>query len=195
MKLITCWIVLAATIASADDWPQWRGPQADGVWRETDIVDALPDSALAPRWRVPIASGYSGPTVAAGRVYVMDRLTKPKQIERIHCFDWQTGESIWSHEYPREYRDVGYTAGPRTSAVVHDGLAYALGTMGDFHVLDAATGKIVWQRDLNAEYKIRMPVWGIAASPVIFEDLIIVHIGGEGACLGAFDHRTGAEDA
>jgi hypothetical protein len=161
MKLITCWIVLAATIASADDWPQWRGPQADGVWRETDIVDALPDSALAPRWRVPIASGYSGPTVADGRVYVMDRLTKPKQIERIHCFDWQTGESIWSHEYPREYRDVGYTAGPRTSAVVHDGLAYALGTMGDFHVLDACRSGAV-----GVDAELSQQAWRCCGSPV-----------------------------
>ena len=195
MKSIASWILLAATATAslADDWPQWRGPRADGVWREGGIVTALPDSALSPRWRVPISSGYSGPTVAEGRVYVMDRIAKPVQTERIHCFDWKSGEHLWSHAYPREYRDVGYTAGPRASVVIHDGLAYALGAMGDLHCLDAASGKVIWQRDLLSEYQIRMPIWGIAASPVIFSDLVILQIGGKNACLIALDHRTGAE--
>lgn len=193
-SLACCMLILSITaLAHADDWPQWRGPQADGVWRETGIVDALPDSALSPRWRAPIASGYSSPTVAEGRVYVMDRLSKPKQMERVHCFDAESGEAVWSYKYARKYRDVGYAAGPRTSVVVHDGLAYALGAMGDLHVFNAATGKIAWQRDLNAQYAIRMPVWGIAASPVIYDELLIVQIGGEGACLVAFDRRTGEE--
>ena len=140
MKTIAYFIVaLTATAASADDWPQWRGPQADGVWRETGIIDALPDSGLTARWRMPIASGYNSPTVAEGRVYVMDRLTKPEQTERVHCFDAASGENLWSYAYPRDYRDVGYTAGPRASVVIHDGLAYALGTMGNLHVFDAAT--------------------------------------------------------
>lgn len=195
IKIIAYWIltIIIVSTALADDWPQWRGPQADGVWRESGIIDTLPDSALTARWRVPIAAGYSSPTVAEGRVYVMDRLTKPEQTERIHCFDAKTGTSLWSYAYPRDYRDVGYTAGPRTSVVVHDGLAYALGTMGDLHVLDAATGKVIWQHDLNEEYQIRMPVWGIAVSPVIYGELVIVQIGGEGACLVAFDRQTGKE--
>jgi outer membrane protein assembly factor BamB len=194
IKIIALWLLIViTTTASADDWPQWRGPQADGVWRENGIVKALPDSGLVARWRVPVASGYSGPTVVEGRVYIMDRVTKPEQTERVHCFDAATGKKLWSYAYPREYRDVGYTAGPRTSVVVHDGLAYALGAMGDLHVFDAATGEIAWQRDLKAEYAIRMPVWGIAASPVIFGETVIVQIGGEGACLVAFERRTGEE--
>ena len=64
------------------------------------------------RWRVPIGSGYSGPSVADGRVYVTDRLTKPKQVERVHCFDWETGESLWSYTYDCVYK-IDYTAGPR----------------------------------------------------------------------------------
>ena len=126
-SLACCMLILSITaLAHADDWPQWRGPQADGVWRETGIVDALPDSALSPRWRAPIASGYSSPTVAEGRVYVMDRLSKPKQMERVHCFDAESGEAVWSYKYARKYRNVGYAAGPRTSVVVHDGLALSL---------------------------------------------------------------------
>ena len=82
-----------------DDWPQWRGPNRDGVWSETGIVERFGSAKIELRWRVPISSGYSGPTVANGRVYVTDRITKPKQIERVHCFDWKTGKKIWSYNY------------------------------------------------------------------------------------------------
>ena len=195
IKSITNWLLplIVATAIHADDWPQWRGPQADGVWRETGIIDALPDSSLPARWRVPLGSGYSSPTVAGDRVFVMDRLTKPQQTERGHCLDAASGETWWSHAYQRDYRNVGFIAGPRASVVVHDGLAYALGTMGDLHVFATDTGAIIWQRDLNAQYAIQMPTWGIVASPVIHEELVIVQIGGEDACLVAFDRRTGAE--
>ena len=191
MIAILCGLLLTMPVAAAE-WPQWRGPQSDGVWRETGIVSTLPDT-LTPRWKALIASGYTSPTVADGRVYVMDRLTKPEQVERVHCFDAQTGKLIWSHQYRREYRDVGYTAGPRASVIIRGGLAYALGTMGDLHVYDTASGDITWQRDLNAEYEIYMPIWGIAASPLIYEYLVIVHIGGEDACLVAFDRKSGEE--
>ena len=185
---------LAASAGSlGDEWPQWRGPNRDGVWREVGLVEKFADKELKVRWRQPIGSGYSGPTVADGRVYVTDRVVEPKQIERVHCFDWKSGEPQWSHSYDCAYRDVGYAAGPRASVTVDDGRAYSLGSMGHFFCFDAATGKVLWSKDLNVEYKIRMPIWGIAASPLVENDLVIVQIGGEGACLVAFDKRSGAE--
>ncbi len=189
------WAVLAAGVGSsalrADDWPQWRGPTRDGVWHETGLVEKFDASHLKPRWRVPISSGYSGPTVADGRVFVTDRVAEPKQIERVHCFDWKTGEKIWSHAYDCEYRDVGYTAGPRASVTIDAGRAYSLGAMGHFFCFDAASGKILWKLDLDREYRIRMPIWGLAASPLIENDLVILQVGGENACLVALDKVTG----
>ena len=70
-----------STLASADDWPQWRGPNRDGVWHETGLVDKFAGDKLKLRWRVPVAGGYSGPTVADGRVYVTDRVVEPKNPE------------------------------------------------------------------------------------------------------------------
>ena len=93
-------------VTAADDWPQWRGPGRDGVWRETGIIDSFDGDVIEPVWRVEIGSGYSGPTVAAGRVYVTDRVTKPKQVERVHCFDEKTGTTLWSHEYDCVYRNA-----------------------------------------------------------------------------------------
>lgn len=191
--LLLLWTLAAGPATLADDWPQWRGPQRNGVWRETGLVGKFADKQLKLKWKAPIASGYSGPTVAAGRVFVTDRLVEPKQVERVHCFDAESGRSLWSHSYDCEYKDVGYTAGPRASVTIDDGRAYSLGSMGHLLCLDAASGKVLWKKDCQTEYKIRMPIWGIAASPLVDGDLVIVQIGGQGACLVAFDKRTGQE--
>ena len=176
-----------------DDWPQWRGPTRDGTWRETGVVEKFSGPQLPLRWRAAIGSGYSGPTVAAGRVYVTDRQSEPRPIERVLCFDWQTGRSLWTFAYDCEYKSVGYTAGPRAAVSIDDGRAYALGTMGHLHCLDAATGKLLWKKLPGADYNVRVPIWGIAAAPLIDGPRVIVQFGAERACLVAFDKATGAE--
>jgi len=189
---LAVWCSFSAALA--DEWPQWRGPQRDGVWRETGVLQKFPDKQLKLRWRAPIAAGYSGPTVADGRVFVTDRVTEPNQIERVHAFDWQTGKLLWTHSYPCPYVGVGYSAGPRASVSIDQGRAYSLGAMGHLFCFDAATGAVIWSRDCNAIYKIQMPIWGISASPLIDGNLVIVQIGGKGgACLVAFDKVSGEE--
>ena len=179
---------------AADDWPQWRGPGRDAVWRETGIIDKFPSPQLALRWRVPIGSGYCGPTVANGRVYVMDRQVHPREIERVHCLDWATGRSLWTFSYDCRYKNVDYMAGPRACVSVEDGRAYALGSMGHLHCLDAAGGKLLWKKEPGVDYKIRLPIWGVASAPLVDGDLVIVQIGcAEGACVVALDKRTGVE--
>lgn len=184
--------------ASGEDWPQWRGPHRDGVWRETGIVDRLPEGELPRRWTAAIGSGYSGPTVAEGRVYAMDRQVdvvegKEREFERVLCFDADTGDLLWQHRYEAPY-EIGYRAGPRASVTIHDGLAYAVGAMGHFHCLDAASGELRWKHDLDEEYGIEMPIWGIAGSPLIYKQLVIQIVGGsDGACVVAFDRISGRE--
>lgn len=195
IRLVSLFLMVASTgsAARADDWPQWRGPNRDGVWNEKGIISTFDGPVLKPVWRAKIASGYSGPTVADGRVYVSDRLTEPKQVERVHCFDAKTGHRLWSHTYDRVYRGIQYEAGPRASISLAGGRAFALGSMGDLHCLDAADGRVLWHHDLNAEYSIRMPIWGITASPLVDEGRVIVQVGGEDACLVAFDTQSGKE--
>lgn len=152
------------TRASADDWPQWRGPTRDGVWRETGIVESFKSPSLEPVWRMPIGPGYSGPTVSQNRVFVTDRQTKPSQIERVLAFAADTGAPLWTHAYECVYKNVGYEAGPRASVSVDGDKAYALGAMGHCCCLNVADGSVIWQRDLNADYSIDMPIWGISAA-------------------------------
>ena len=193
-KAASCAFVLLILIsieAQADDWPQWRGPNRDGVWREVGVVDRFESEQLEIRWRAPIGAGYSGPTVADGRVYVSDRVVEPKQIERAHCFDVKTGKLIWSHSYECPYT-ISYPAGPRACVTLNEGRAYSLGAMGHLFCFAADTGQVLWKKDLQTEYKIRMPIWGIAAAPLIFDDQLIVQIGGsDGACIVSFDKRDG----
>src|SRR5262245_16097921 len=112
---------LLFSFAAADDWPQWRGPNRDGIWRETGIIQKFASDQLTPKWRVEIGSGYCGPTVANGRVYLMDRLARPGERERVLCLDENTGNQIWAHEYACSYNRIGYhyPAGPRASVGVH----------------------------------------------------------------------------
>ncbi len=187
-----------ATLALGDDWPQWRGPQRDAVWREQGIVEQLPEGKLPRVWTAEVASGYSGPTVADGRVFVTDRVSAELQTgdgdqERVLCFDVEKGKPLWTYAYDAPYT-IQYRAGPRASVTVDGDRAYAVGAMGHFHCLSAADGELIWKRDLNADYDIAMPIWGIAAAPLVHQNLVIQQVGGKnGACIVAFDKLTGNE--
>ena len=189
-------VLLAAPAALADDWPQWRGPGRDGVWKETGLLQKFPSDQVPIKWRAPVESGYTGPTVAGGRVYLMDRRTQPAEGERILCFDAATGQPVWTFAYDAAYGRVGYPAGPRACVSISGGRAFALGAVGHLTCLDAATGKLLWKKDPAADYRVRVPTWGIAAAPLVDGNAVIVQIGAseEGACLVSLDAATGKEN-
>lgn len=158
------------------------------------MVEEFDSDEIEILWSTSIGPGYSGPTVARGRVYVTDRVERPVQAERVLCFDEQTGEQIWAYQYDCVYEHVGYQAGPRASVIIRDGKAYSLGTMGHLFCFDAATGRVLWKRELNSEYEINMPIWGIASTPLVVDNKIIVHVSGSNeACVMAFNRDTGKE--
>jgi outer membrane protein assembly factor BamB len=186
--------ILSATLATADDWPQWRGPDRDGIWKETGLIEKFDGDQIEHKWSVEISNGYSGPTVANGRVYVTDRMIEPKQIERVLCFDAETGAEVWKLEYDCAYKTIGYGDGPRSSVTIADGRAFAFGTMGHFFALDAATGEVLWKKEPDTDYKIPLPIWGMVAAPLIDGDNVIVQMGAkDGACVVALDIKTGEE--
>jgi outer membrane protein assembly factor BamB len=191
--LVFCGALLFSTVFS-QDWPDWRGSNRDGVWRETGIVKKFRSNPIKLKWSIPCGAGYSGPTVSQGKVYLTDRLEKPEETERVLCVNTNNGGIIWSYSYSCLYRGLSYPDGPRASVVISNGKAYSLGTMGHLFCLDANTGSVLWKHDLNREYSIRMPTWGIAATPLIFENKIILQIGGSnGASVLALDKNTGKE--
>jgi outer membrane protein assembly factor BamB len=192
--------VIATTFLShlrGDDWPQWLGPQRDGIWRETGIIEVFPKEGLKPLWKASVGLGYAGPAVAQGKVYVPDRTTedgKPNRDgnERLLCFDEKTGKLLWKHDYPCEYR-IDYPAGPRCTPVIDGNRVYHLGAMGDLLCLNASTGERVWSKNLPKEYAAKVPVWGYAAHPLIDGDRLICLGGGPDQLVVAFDKTNGKQ--
>ena len=172
------------------DWPQWRGPDRSGTWYGGPELDSLTSDNIKVEWEADLGSGYCGPTVSNGRVYVMDKV---ENSEGIRCFDLEKGSLIWEQRYEVEYA-VGYPTGPRASVLIHQGKAYAWGAMGMLHCLDASSGEVLWKIDALKQYNISMPTWGLASNPIIIGDLLIVMVGGsDGSCMVAFDQQTGKE--
>jgi outer membrane protein assembly factor BamB len=185
--------LFAVSTAGADDWPQWGGPQRDIVWRAKGIVKTLPTKGLLPRvWSTPIGEGYSGPAVADGRVFVMDRL-KSESVERVLCLDAANGNILWKYAYRARYT-VQYDAGPRMTPLVDGDKVYTIGAQGHMFCLTADSGEVVWKKNFVDDYQTRIPQWGMVASPLVDGNQIITLVGGEdNALVVSFDKSTGAE--
>lgn len=186
----------AATVAPAlaEEWPQWRGLRSDGTWRGPQLREDWSEQGLRQVWRAKIGGGYAGVIAVNGRVYTMDMQKEPTQHERVLCFDAATGKLLWSHNYDAQYGDLDYGSGPRSAPTYYDGRIYTLGAVGHIRCLDAETGKLLWSKTPGKEYQMKLPTWGVAASPVIDGDLVIYHPGGTpDGSLMAFDRRTGEE--
>ncbi|MFV1965787.1 MAG: PQQ-binding-like beta-propeller repeat protein [Pirellulaceae bacterium] len=200
-------LYLFTVFAQADDWPQWRGPNRDGVWRETGVVQRLPEQ-LTFRWKTPIGGGFAGPAVVGDRVYVADRAVADKESvpesrwnvtdpvngsERILCLDGDTGKILWKHEYKRVYT-ISYPIGPRATPTVAHGKVYSVGAMGDLVCLDADRGAVIWSKNYPSDFGTQINPWGMASAPLVDGQQLIILAGGEnGACVLALDKDTGDE--
>jgi outer membrane protein assembly factor BamB len=199
LRLLALLVVLAGETLSvrAADWPQFRGPNRDGVWNETGIMESFPPGGLRISWRMPVGRGWSSPVVAQGRVYVTDvRIERSAATERVLCFDESNGKLLWSHAYPVDYPEwaLGPDAGgPRATPITRDGKVFTLGALGDLCCLDAAKGVVLWEKKLAKDYPVK-EFTGITASPLIEDKLLILYICGKpAACIVAFDLNSGKE--
>jgi outer membrane protein assembly factor BamB len=169
------------------DWPQWRGPNRDGVVQGVSVPTHWPRT-LTEEWRVPVGKGVASPVVVGGKVYVF---TREKNDEFVLSLDLASGKENWrSQPYPAPYK-VGPGEGdaderPRSTPAVAGGRVFTLGMTGILSCLDAGTGKLVWRKDTKyAPY--------MGTSPLVADGLCIVHVG-DGAKSGgltAFDSVSG----
>jgi outer membrane protein assembly factor BamB len=190
------------SVLHADDWPQWFGPKRDGVWREDGILEKFPKDGPKQLWKTPLGPGYSGPAVANGFVYAMDRQAEkitgnPAKgnsspgSERVLCLDAKTGREVWKHEYDCKYQKISYGFGPRTTPTIVGDKLYALGTMGDLQCLETKAGKLVWAVSFFKDYMAPVPAWGWSSNPLVDGDKIICLVGGEKQAVVAFDRNSG----
>lgn len=202
----TALLLLLASVLHADDWPQWLGPQRDGVWRETGIVEKFPEGGPKVLWSVPVGGGYTGPAIAGGKVYLMDRQVAEKSsvpgnafargvipgTERVLCLDAVSGKQLWEHRYDCTYT-MSYSTGPRCTPLVSGGKVWTVGAEGNLFCLDAARGQVLWSHDFKADFGARTPMWGFAGHPLLDGQQLICLVGGPGSVVMAFDKDSGKE--
>lgn len=193
-RLLTAMAALGATAsASASDWPQWRGPQRDGVSQESGLLKRWPAGGPKLLWQVDdIGDGFSTPSVAGTRIYLMSN--RGMENEFVQALSTEDGKPIWTTR-------VGNVGNPaqeppypkaRSTPTVDGDSIYALGSDDDFVCLEAKTGKIRWQKSLRKEFGGTPGEWAYAESPLVDGDIVVVTPGGEQATMVALSKKTGA---
>jgi outer membrane protein assembly factor BamB len=185
-------LVLCSTESAAQaggEWPQWRGPNRDGVSKETGLLKQWPESGPPLAWKATGAGrGYSSMSVSKGRLYTMGLRG---EREFVIAFDFKTGKEVWATPHGAPFRnDRG--DGPRGTPTVDGDRVYALGGSGDLTALDAATGKVVWTMNVLQKFGGANITWGISESPLVVGEKLLVNAGGPGAGVVALNKKDGS---
>lgn len=182
-------LTVSITAQSPGDWPQWRGPNRDGISKETGLLKQWPEGGPPLVWKANGAgTGYSSMSVSKGRIYTMglrgDR-------EYIIAFDAATGREAWATPHGSAYRD-SRGDGPRGTPTIDGNKGYALGANGDLSCFDATSGRIFWTMNVLSKFGGSNINWGISESPLVLGDKLLVNPGGPNASIVALDKKDGA---
>ncbi|HEX8915749.1 MAG TPA: PQQ-binding-like beta-propeller repeat protein [Humisphaera sp.] len=157
------------------DWPQFLGPARNGSYAGGDIP-GWPAGGPKELWKVDVGEGWAGPVVVDGKVLQFHRV---KDEAVLDCLDAATGKPVWSSRYPTDYVDgFGFDAGPRATPAVAGGKVFTFGAEGVLRAVDLATGKEVWKVDTVAKHKAQKGFFGLACSPLVVGDEVVVTLGG-----------------
>jgi outer membrane protein assembly factor BamB len=171
-------------------WTGFRGPLRDGRYSETPIVTAWPPSGLEPMWKQPVGGGYASFAIANGRAFTIEQ-RGPEEV--VAAYDVETGREIWTNRWEALFSEILGGDGPRATPVWADGLVYALGGTGELRCLSEDTGAVVWRTNILEDHGASNLSWGMAASPLIVDDTVVVLPGGpNGRSVAAYDRLTGA---
>jgi outer membrane protein assembly factor BamB len=167
------------TRTKGEDWPLFLGPTGDSKSTEQGILTKWPAAGPKIVWQRKLGEGYGIGSVAAGRYYQADRVG---DVAQLVCLNAETGEQLWKHQYPTDYRDIiGYDGGPRCSPIIDGNRVYMFGAEGMLHCYNATTGDVLWKIDTTKDFGVIQNFFGVGATPVIEGDLLITMIGGSPA--------------
>jgi len=170
-------------------WPDFRGPNRDGRYDETAIRTDWPKDGLPRMWKQPIGLGYASFVVADGRAFTIEQR---RRQEVVAAYDVETGRELWTHGWDASFVESQGGDGPRATPTYSDGRIYALGALGELHCLDARDGALVWRRNILSDNDAPNLSWGMAGSPLIVDDKVIVLPGGpRGRSVVAYRRTTG----
>lgn len=183
-------VLIGASFAFAQDWPQWRGPNRDGKAAGFTAPQTWPKS-LVQKWKQTVGAGDASPALVGDRLYVFAR---EGDNEVTRCLKVADGTEVWQNKFPAALippPDGRDHPGPRSSPAVADGKVVTIGVWGNLGCINAADGKDVWRKD---EFPKITPKFHVATSPLIMDGMVVAHLGGAGnGALMAFDLATGEQ--
>lgn len=195
-RFAASFVLLSSTfvVSLSAQWPQWRGPNRDGVVAAANVPPSWPAKPTI-RWTQKVGEGYSTPVVANGRIFIHGR-QDPEEI--VTALDLATGAPVWTAKYQSAFNKNKYanqmSKGPFSTPLVANGFVYTLGTSAVLSAFDEKTGAVKWRKDWSKEIDTSKMFTGTAMSPIIDSGLLVVHVGDDGAgAFHAFDPATGAE--
>jgi outer membrane protein assembly factor BamB len=174
---------------SVGEWPQWRGPNRDGISTETGLLKQWPAGGPPLVWKAKGAGrGYSSMAISGGRLFTMGvRGDK----EYLIAFDVATGEEVWATPHGAVYRD-DRGDGPRGTPTIDGNKGYALGANGDLSCFDTTTGRLLWTMNVLKKFGGSNINWGISESPLVLGEKVLINPGGPGASIVALNKKDGS---
>jgi outer membrane protein assembly factor BamB len=171
--------VIGATFSQAADWPNWRGPNRDGISAETKWKSEWSGEPKV-LWEAEVGLGFSSFVVANGRVLTTGH---EEGKDTVFCLDAVTGKVNWKHSYAADLGDKYYEGGTSATPTFDGERAYHLSRWGDLFCFEAASGKVVWEKNVQKETEANIPDWGFAGAPLVHGDLLILNVGKAGMAV------------
>ena len=192
-------VLLISLTAAAGDWPQWRGPNRDGISSETGLLTSWPAGGPRVVWKTTgLGEGYSSFSVVKGRLYTQGQRGDQ---EYVYAFDIKTGTKLWEVPTGRPYREQRGN-GPRGTPTIDGDRLYAMAADGKLVCLEAVTGEVLWSQNVVQKYGASVIHWGMSESPLVDGNRLIVMPGGPGASVvslnklnGELQWKTGSDSA
>jgi outer membrane protein assembly factor BamB len=163
-------------VLTAGDWPEFRGPDRQGLIRGDTFAPDWTSQPPRQVWRQRVGPAWSSVIVVGNRLFTQEQRGEQ---ECVVCYDAASGHLIWIHEDHARFTESVSGAGPRGTPTYAAGRVYTLGATGLLNCLDGVTGHRLWSHDIEAEVNAKPPMWGLSGSPLVADGRAIVFAGGD----------------
>jgi outer membrane protein assembly factor BamB len=164
------------------EWPNWRGPDYNGISRETEWDPNWGEEGPKKLWKASVGTGFSTVTVAYGRVFTMGNVD---DVDIVSCLDANTGKRVWRHQYVCPKDPNNYEGGPSATPTVYDFKVYTLSKQGHLYCLKVPNGQVAWRKNIRRDFGLKAPKWGFASSPLVLHRMLVLNAGAAGIALDA----------